>query len=170
MRYARISGAVGRHPPEHLAGKGFLLGLRPKEDIGFQACLGQQLRERGRVAERVHVAPDGRNRPEAVAQETLRVQGLADEGFPVWEVAIRFDPPAAHDDETALFYVSSDPGKQLRVDAFDPLQVGDGIGGEHEVVVLVHPLERELKVAWTSCRPSCHCHSQTGSMWALPTM
>lgn len=60
----------------------------------------------------------------------------------MWEVAIRFDPPAAHDDETALFYASSDPGKQLRVDAFDPLQVGDGIGGEHEVVVLVHPLER----------------------------
>ena len=134
-------GAVGARPPKDFARQHLLLGLGAQEQVGVHPRLGQQLGDGSGMAEGVDVAAHRSNSPEAVLQEALRVQRLADKGFPVRQVAIRFDPPAPHHDEASLRHSAGDSGEHVRVDAFHPFQIGHRVASENEVVVLVHTVE-----------------------------
>jgi hypothetical protein len=77
------------------------------------------------MAERVDVAADRRHGPKAVGEEALSVKRLAGEGLAVGQVAVRLDPPAAHDDEAALGDAAGNSLEQLGVDGLDPFEIGD---------------------------------------------
>ena len=49
------------------------------------------------MAEAVHVVADLGRHAEFLQKISLTVQTLADKGFPVRNVTVRLDPPAAHD-------------------------------------------------------------------------
>ena len=97
------------------------------------------------MAEGVDVAADRRHGSETVGQEALGIERLADEGLTMRQVAVRLDPPAAHDDEAALGDAAGNALEQLGVDGLDPLEVSDGITSENEVLVLLHAVESRAK-------------------------
>ena len=132
---------VGRSPPERFCGQGLFLRRGAQEHVRADPRLGEQLGQCGGVAERVDVAADRRHGSEAVGEEALGVKCLANEGLAVGQVAVRFDPPAAHDDEAALGDAAGNVLEQLGVDGLDPFEVGDGITGENKLRVLVHAVE-----------------------------
>src|SRR4051794_37627377 len=97
------------------------------------------------MTEGIDVVSDRRRPPEAVEEEALGDESLADERFPARDVAVGLDPPAADELPATL----RDPGPDLlehrRLDLLDPGVVGGRIAGEDEVRVFGHPVERRAE-------------------------
>ena len=134
--------AVGGLPPERRRLEITLVRPRAQEGVAVHALPAEDLRQHRVVAERVGIHADRGHPGEPRLQIPLAVETLADEALRAGHVAVGFHPPAAHVHPTPFGHPGGDLGEQLGVGLLDPRQQHDLVAGEHEVGILVHPVER----------------------------
>src|SRR5215208_3608375 len=134
--------AVGRLPPEDRRLERLLLRAGPQEDVRVAPALGEDLRDRRVVAERVEVRAGRRDHAELLLQVPLPVQRLADERLAARNVAVGLDTPPADDLEPAVGDPRADLLEQLRIALLDPREEERRVHREDELGVLVEALDR----------------------------
>ena len=114
--------AVDALPPEGAVGEPVL--LVPRQLLRHEAVApggGEDLRERGRVAEHVGDPDLAATAAEVLLEETLTVDELADDGLPARDVGVRLHPHAAHGDPLPGGGLLLDAGEQRRMPLPHPL-------------------------------------------------
>ena len=141
-------GAVRADPPEGVLGEViFLFDVPhgPHVYIIVHAGELQYLGQHGVVAEGVHVVAGLAGDAECPLIIPLAVEGVPGEGLAAWRVAVRLDPPAAHDPPAALGHPLLDLFEHDRVHFLDPFVILGPGAGEHVAVKVLHPLQGALE-------------------------
>ena len=94
--------AVVGLPPECVTGKHLLFWFRAHEYVGAQSTLLEDLRQHGVMAEAIGGVANARGPAEPGHEVALSVETLPHERFASGDVAVRFDPPPAHDHPASL--------------------------------------------------------------------
>jgi hypothetical protein len=133
--------AVVGFPPEQVVGKTLLVGSRTHEHVVVEPALREDLGQHAVVPEGVHVVAYTSCGAELLFEVALAVEGLPDEGFPAWYVAVWLYPPPAHDPPASLRYTGSYLFEHPGVALLDPLVEGSRARGKEEVFVFIQPIE-----------------------------
>ena len=134
-------GAVPGHPAESLPLQSLFVAARAHEHIIVHAGFFQDLRQHPMMAEAVHAVARVGGHAEFFPEIALGIQPLADKGFPAGYIAVRLDPPAAHNDPSAFPYPFADLFKHGGLVFLHPLIACCRAAGEEEVVILLHPVQ-----------------------------
>src|SRR5262249_25367166 len=102
-------------PAEDARGQLHFPLLRAHENIAILAVLAHDPRESGGMAERINVISNAREYPEFLHEVFPAQFNLFPESKAARAVAIRLNPPAAHDVPAACLYMGSDSLEQFRV-------------------------------------------------------
>ena len=132
-------GAVDALPPEGVVWHA--VGLVPGDLLGEEVAGAggrDDLRERGRVAERVRQPHLGALHPELLEEEALPGHELPRHRLAAGHVGIGFDPHAADRDELTAGDLGPDPFEEFGVVVPDPGELLGRRAGEDEPGVLVH--------------------------------
>ncbi len=151
-RGVRIGDAESQHaaavvglPPENPPGQLFFVRRGAHEHIIRHAALLEDLRQHAVVAETVHAVTHRAGQPKFLFEIALAVQPLAHERLARRDIAVRLDPPAAGQLPAPFGHPPAYLGEHGRVGLLDPLVKGRLAGGEHEIGVLVHAVERRAE-------------------------
>jgi len=98
------AGAIRRTPSENRAREGFLVLIRPHEDVVLDAAPSQYLRNHRTMTERIdivaYICPDS----ELIQEIPLSIQGLSSQGFTGGQIAVGLDPPSSDYPPSPFFH------------------------------------------------------------------
>ena len=142
----RHTGAVRRKPPKQRPGQLRILeGIRTQKDVVFNAAALQQRGQHGRMSEGIHVVARAHGHAELFLKIALAVQKMSGEGLARGHVAVGLNPHAADDAPAALGHPGADLLEHGRAALLHPAVVLRAGGGEHEVLRLIHAIQRGLE-------------------------
>ena len=105
----------------------------------------KDFRDGAAVTEGVHIVAGMGGYAEFFLKVALGDQRMPGQAFPAGNVAVRLNPPAAHQLPAALLHPLLNLPEHFRFSLLDPFVIGPRRAGKHEIRVFIHPVQHRTE-------------------------